>query len=69
MLDRSIIDGSLANATYGAVVQPSAEHSFFFCVLFVFALASAKTGCPLGDKKIGSTSLPQATNRIRAMTA
>jgi hypothetical protein len=37
-----------------SVLLPSAEHSFFL-LFFVFALASVKNGCPLGDKKMGST--------------
>jgi hypothetical protein len=44
---------------------PSEKLYFFFLLFFVFALASAKTGCPLGDKKIGSTSLPQAERPLR----
>jgi hypothetical protein len=41
MLDGSIIDGSSANATYGSVFQPSAEHSFFFFV-FLFLRSQAQ---------------------------
>jgi hypothetical protein len=43
MLDGSIIDGSLANATYGSVFQPSAEHSFFFFVFSFLRSQAQKT--------------------------